>query len=155
MATIFNDIGQPSSKPCAGGWLRDCDRGDYASWYRKAREMDAWLAVVEDSGEPDQRAVATAERALFAVFPEPGILSSAGGIPTSPSRAKSVAAWAQHVADILSREGSAVTLPPSLFEAPHRESDIPPFLTGVGAGIVVGGILVVGGVWYAKTREWI
>lgn len=155
MATVFNDIGQPSTKPCVGGWLRECDRDDYASWYRMAQELDAQLSVVEESGDVAQQTEATAQRLIFATFPKPSFFATSGGVPLKPSRAKAVAAWAQEMADVMSREGSVVTLSPRIFEVPRKESDIPPFLKGVGAGVVVGGLLIGAGLWYAKTREWI
>ncbi|KKL67068.1 hypothetical protein LCGC14_2138660 [marine sediment metagenome] len=76
MATIFNDIGQPSTKPCAGGFFRECDRNDYASWYRMAQELDAQLSIVEESGDVAQKANATAQRLIFATFPKPGFLAT-------------------------------------------------------------------------------
>ena len=155
MPTIFNDREQPSTKPCAGGWLRECDREDYASWYRMARDLDAQLSVVEEEGSVAQQAEATAQRLIFATFPKPGFFATSGGVPLKPSRAKSVAAWSQQMADVMSREDSVVTLSPKIFEVPQKRSDIPPFLQGIGAGVVVGGLLVGAGLWYAKTREWI
>ncbi len=155
MPTIFNDRDQPSTKPCEGGWLRDCDREDYASWYRMAKDLDVQLSIVEAEGDVVQQTEATAQRLIFATFPKPSFFAVSGGAPLSPSRAKAVAAWSQEMADVMTREDSVVTLSPKIFEVPRTQSDIPPFLKGVGAGVVVGGVLIGAGFWYAKTREWI
>lgn len=153
MPTVFNDIGRPSTSPCEGGWFRDCDMGDYSSWYRRATELDAQLAVVEDSGAPDQRARATAERLIYATFPEPGPFPIAGSLPMKPSRAKSIAAWCQKVADMLGREDSVVKLPPHIFQAPPVPSDVPVFFKGAAVGIAVGVLILGGGYLYAKSKD--
>jgi hypothetical protein len=152
---VFNDLGDPSNDPCGVTLGGLCGSGNYGSWYRLAQIIDAQLAVLALAGDistPD-RVMATSLRTELLQFPAPPSLS-VQFLPTD--RTNALAAWSQRAADLVTTATVSPGLPPQVFEPPPEdENGTPGFFSGLGTGTILGIGLVAGGLWYARSKEWI
>jgi hypothetical protein len=152
VSTIFNDLHNPSNRPCGTTIAGLCGSGDYKSWYRAAQIVDGQLAVLDaaEDASPADKVRATSMRTEFLQFPDP----DAVGVQFFPSdRTRALAAWAQGGADLILVATTTPGLPSTLFE-PSADG-APGFFSGVGTGVLVGALLLGGGLWYASRRDWI
>jgi hypothetical protein len=152
MPIVFNDLGNPTGDPCGFIVGEQCDGAQYGSWHRAMSQLSAKLALVElDDGDTARRALATAFRSEFQVYPPPSNLI----LKLAPAgQTRSLAALVQRSADLV-HESAAAELPPALLkQAPKKLASGPGFFSGLSWGTVLGVGGVLGALWYAQRKGW-
>jgi hypothetical protein len=153
---VFNDHGGSSKDPCGFVVGQECDGAQYAAWWRAMSSLSGQLAIIELEADPASRVLATAYRAEFQVFPSPSNLL----LRLAPvGRTKALAKLVQNAVDLIEKNAELPgnpEIPTGLLEAPTQPLPSGPgFLAGLSTGTVLTIAALAGGVWYARSRDWI